>query len=122
MQTSEQDIPSIERIQPDLERLSEGSASGIQITVVAIACMLIVSLMIYSLNRPASELIAAAPPAAQTTGTAPSAAQPVAQTGGTIAGSENAFPKGYSAAQDRPAQQSVPLQTKPGAVDDDSKR
>ena len=80
------DIPSIERIQPDLERLSEGRASGIQITVVAFVCMLIVSMTVYGFGRPATEHIAAAPPGAQTTGAAPAPAQPVPQTGGTSAG------------------------------------
>lgn len=117
-------ISRTEPIQPDPQlRLSEGRASGIQITLVAIACVLIVSLMIYGLNRPATEDVAAsAPPAQQTTGAAPPAAEPAAQTGGNVAGGGNAAPKGETAAQDRPAQQPVPQQTKPGVVEDDSKR
>ena len=116
-------ISRTEPIQPDpqLQR-SEGRASGIQITLVAIACMLIVSLMIYGLNRPATENVtASAPPAQQTTGTAPPAAEPAPQTGGNVAGGENVAPKG-EAGPDQPAQQAVPQQTKPGVVEDDSRR
>jgi hypothetical protein len=123
MQTPEQDTRHTESIQPDPGlQLSEGRASGIQITMVAIACMLIVSLMIYGLNRPATEdITASAPPAAQTTGAAPPPGEPAAQTGGNTAGGENVAPKG-EAGPDQPAQQPVPQQTKPGVVEDDSKR
>jgi hypothetical protein len=78
--------------------------------------------MIYALNRPSTEdITAAAPPAAQTTGAAPPAGEPAAQTGGNTAGGENVAPKG-DAGPDQPAQQPVPQQTKPGVVEDDSKR
>jgi hypothetical protein len=108
MQTPRQDIQNTEHREPDPERqLSEGRASGIQITVVAIACMLLVSLMIYGLNRPATdELAATAPPGPQTTGAAPPGPEPAApHTGGNVAGGENAAPKGETATQGQPATQ-----------------
>jgi hypothetical protein len=122
MERPDERIRGIDPIQPDPQlQLSQGRATGIQITLVAIACMLIVSLMIYGLNRPGAEdITASAPPAAQTTGNGPGA-EPAAQTGGNTAGGENVAPKG-DAGPDQPAQQPVPQQTKPGVVEDDSKR
>lgn len=112
-------------LQPDPQlRLSRGRASGMQIAIVTIACMLILGFMIYGLGRPATDgsVIAASPPAQETTGAAP----PAPQTGGNVAGGENAAPKSEAAPQDasrdEPAQRPVPQQTKPGAVEDDSSR
>jgi hypothetical protein len=127
MERPDERIRDIEPIQPDPQlQLSQGRATGIQITLVAIACMLIVSLMVYGLSRPTTENIAApAPDAEQTTGSAPPAAAPAApQTGGNVAGGDNAAPKdeGTPSQQQQPAQQPVPQQQKPGAVEDDSAR
>jgi hypothetical protein len=65
-----------ERIGPEFQpdpplRMSEGHASGLQITIVALACTFILGLMIYGLNQPVSERIFASAPQAQTTGAAP---------------------------------------------------
>lgn len=106
-------------IQPDPQlQLSQGRASGLQIAVVALATMLLLGVMVYGLGRPATDgsVTASAPPAQETTG----AAAP--QTGGNVAGGENATPKDASAPQDQPPQQQAPQQTKPGAVEDDSTR
>ncbi len=118
-------IRDIEPIQPDPQlQLSQGRATGIQITLVAIACMLIVSLMIYGLSPTTENITAPAPETQQTTGSAPPAAGPAApQSGGNVAGGDNAAPKDERApSQQQPAQQPVPQQQKPGAVEDDSTR
>lgn len=95
-------------------RLTSGRASKLQITLAALACALILGMMIYGLNQPISEgsLTAAAPPASQTTGAAPSAAP---QTGGNVADEGKAAPKDEAAP---PEQQ----QQKPDATEDGSKR
>ena len=94
-------------------QLSEGRASGLQIALIAFACILVVGMMVYGLNQPTSDgNVTASAPAAQTTGTAP----PAPQTG------DNVAPKTEAGPQDQPAQQPMPQQTKPGAVEDDSKR
>ncbi len=85
---------------PQLQ-LSHGRASGLQITIVTLACMFILGLMIYGLNQPVRENLTAGSPAPQTTGAAPA---------------EPAAPRAD------PAQQPVPQQTKPGVTEDDSKR
>jgi hypothetical protein len=69
-----------ERIEPEFQpdpqlRLSEGRASGLQITIVALACTFILGLMIYGLNQPVTERIIASAPQAQTTGVAPTEPQ-----------------------------------------------
>jgi hypothetical protein len=106
---------------PDSEvplRLTSGHASGLQITLAALACALIIGMMIYGLNQPTSEgnLTGSAP---QTTGTG---APATPQAGGNVPGGENAAPKAETAPQDQPAQQPVPQQQKPGVTEDDSKR
>jgi len=119
-----------EPVQPDpaLQLSEDGRASGTQITLVAIGCMLIVALMIYGLGRPATtdgNLIASGPPAQeQTTGAAPPAEQPPAQSGGNVAGGDNPEPQkpAQPAAQEQSGQQPVPEKTKPGVVRDDSTR
>ena len=104
---------------PQLQ-LSHGRASGLQITLVALGCAFILGIMIYGLNRPVREDVIASSPGQQTTGAAP-AAEP-AQTGGNVAGGENAAPKVEAAPQNEPARQPAPQQTKPGVTEDDSKR
>jgi hypothetical protein len=126
MQRPDERIPPAE-IQPDPQlQLSEGRASGLQIAIVALACTFILGLMIYGLGRPATtdgNDTASAPPA-QTTGSAPPAEPAAPQSGGNVAGGDNAAPKGEAAQpqQDQPAQEQVPQQTKPGVVPDDSAR
>jgi hypothetical protein len=121
MERPDERIRGIDPIQPDPQlQLSQGRATGIQITLVAIACMLIVSLMIYGLSRPANENIAApTPKTEQTTGSASPAGPTAPQTGGNVAGGDNAAPKNEAVP---PQQQPVPQQQKPGAVEDDSAR
>ena len=74
---SEDHISRAEAFQPDPQlQLSEGRASGLQIALIAFACMLVVGMMIYGLNQPTSDgNVTASAPAAQTTGTAPPAPQ-----------------------------------------------
>jgi len=123
MDRPHQRFPGDEPIQPDPQlQLSQGGrATGIQITMVAIACMLIVALLIYGLNQPVSEgpLTASAPQGQETTGTAP---PQTPQTGGNVAGGENAAPTDQAAPQQQPAQEPTPQQQKPGVVEDDSTR
>ncbi len=88
---------------PQLQ-LSEGRASGLQIAVVAFACMLIIGITIYGLGRPAptdGDIMASAPPAQETTGAAPA---------------DTAAP------QQIPAKEPVPHLVKPGVVGSDSAR
>jgi hypothetical protein len=114
-------IPVTEKLQPDPQlQLSHGRASGLQITIIAIACIFILGLMIYGLGRPATDgsVIASSPPAQETTGAAPA----TPQAGGNVPAGENAAPKGDAPAKDAPAGQPAPQQTKPGVTEDDSKR
>lgn len=124
MQHPDERIPPQE-IQPDPQlQLSEGRANGLQIAVIAFACALILGLMIYGLNQPISDgSVTASAPSPQTTGAAPPTERPAPQSGGNVAGGENAAPKSEVAQpQDQPAQRPQPRQAKPGAAEDDSAR
>jgi hypothetical protein len=72
----------------DLQVDQQGRASWLQVTMVVAACALILGIMIYGLNQPVREgsMIAASPGGAETTGAAPRAEQ----SGGNVAGGENA--------------------------------
>jgi hypothetical protein len=113
-------------IQPDPQlQLSEGRASAWQIAVVALACVAVIGVTIYGLGRPATTdgSVTASAPSQETTGAAPPAEPAAPQTGGNVAGGDNIAPKGEAAQpQDQPAQEPVPQQTKPGAVESDSGR
>ncbi len=117
-----------EPVQADPQlQLSEGRASGLQIAVVAFACMLIVGITVYGLGRPSAtdgNIMASAPPAQETTGAAPPAEpapQPAPQTGASVPDGENVAPAGEMP-QPIPAEEPVPHQVKPGVVGSDSAR
>lgn len=124
-------IVETELVQADPQlQLSEGRASGLQIAVVAFACMLIVGITVYGLGRPGSDgdIMAAAPSAqettGETTGAAPAgepAAPPAPQTGASVPGGENVAPAGEMPEQ-IPAKEPVPHLLKPGVVGSDSAR
>lgn len=113
---------------PQLQ-LSEGRASGLQIALVACACILIIGVTIFGLGRPAptdGNIMAGTPPAQETTGAAPPAEPAAPQTGGSVAGGENRPPAGATPqdnpAQNIPAQEPAPHLVKPGVVGSDSAR
>lgn len=112
-----------EKLQPDPQlKLSSGRANWLQMTLVAAACAFILGIMIYGLNQPAREgsVVASTPGGAETTGAAPQPEQ--AQTGGNVAGGQNADkPAPATQQQNEPSQQPTPEQAKP-ATPDDSKR
>jgi hypothetical protein len=128
MQQQPEDIPPAERTQPDPQlELSHGRASGLQIGLIALACLAVVALTMYGLGRPATTDgdISASAPSAQTTGSAPPAEAPAPQNGGNVAGGENVAPKppaSDAASPQQPATEPVPQQVKPGVVPDDSTR
>jgi hypothetical protein len=123
MNENDRPTPSTEDFQPDPQlKLSSGRANWLQTTLVAAACAFILGLMIYGLNQPLREgnVVASSPGGAETTGAAPQSEQ--AQTGGNIAGGQNADqPAAATQQQSEPSQQPTPEQTKP-ATPDDSKR
>ena len=83
---------------PQLQ-LSEGRASGLQIAVVAFACMLVIGVTIFGLGRPNQtdgNIMAETPPAQETTGAATPAEPASPQTGGNVAGGDNAPPAGVT--------------------------
>ncbi len=113
---------------PQLQ-LSEGRASGLQIALVACACILVIGLTIFGLGRPAptdGDIMAGTPPAQETTGAAPASEPAPPQTGGNVAGGENRAPATATPqnnpAQDIPASEPVPHLVKPGVVGSDSAR
>ncbi|HWV52064.1 hypothetical protein [Pseudorhodoplanes sp.] len=112
--------PEFER-DPQLDAAHK-RASGIHIILAALGSVVILGLMIYGLNQPQPENIIASAPPAQTTGAATPAEAPAPQSGGNVAGGENAAPAKDAAPQNQPTQQPAPQQTKPGVVEDDSKR
>ena len=123
MQKSKDRISEIERSQPDPQlQLSHGHASKLQITLVALACVIILGMMIYGLSRPERDGSAAWSPSPQTSGSAPTSEPGAPQTGGNVAGGENAAPKSEAVSQDQPAKKPVPQLTKPGVTEDDSAR
>ncbi len=102
--------------------LSSGRATWLQGILVVAVCACILGIMIYGLNRPVNEgnLVASQPGGAETTGAAPTP-EP-AQTGGNVAGGENAgSPAAATRQQNEPSQQAAPEQIKP-AMPDDSQR
>ncbi len=115
--------PTPDELQPDPQlKLSTGRANWMRITMVAAACAVILGLMIYGLNQPTQDgsTAATSPSGQQTTGAAPQPEQP--QSGGNVAGGENAEPKQPASKQQTgPAQQPIPEQAKP-TTPDDSKR
>lgn len=110
-----------EDLQPDPQlKLSSGRANWLQMTLVAAACAFILGIMIYGLNQPVRDgnIVASGSGGAETTGAAPEQAQ----TGGNVAGGENADkPAPATQQQNEPSQQPTPEQPKP-ATPDDSKR
>jgi hypothetical protein len=120
-----EDIPETELIQADPQlQLSEGRASGLQIALVACACLLVIGVTIFGLGRPATtdgNIMASSPPAQETTGAANPAEPALPQTGGNVPGGENVAPPA-AAPQNIPANEPVPQQVKPGVVGDDSAR
>lgn len=122
--------PQTRLVQADPQlQLSEGRASGLQIALVACACILIIGVTIFGLGRPAptdGDIMAGTPPAQETTGAAPPAEPAAPQTGGSVAGGENRPPAGATPqdipAQDIPATEPVPHLVKPGVVGSDSAR
>ena len=115
------DRPTSQDLQPDPQlKLSQGRATWLQMTLVAAACAFILGIMIYGLNQPVREgsIIASSPGGAETTGAAPQ----TEQSGGNVAGGENAQTPAPAAQQpNEPSQQPTPEQTK-SATPDDSKR
>ena len=113
--------PETTQADPQLT-LSSGRATWLQGILVVAVCACILGIMIYGLNRPVNEgnLVASQPGGAETTGAAPPP-EP-AQTGGNVAGGENAVsPAAATRQQNEPSQQAVPEQIKP-AMPDDSQR
>ena len=115
---SERHLPERELSQPDSQlEMSAGKASGLQIALTALLCVVVVSIMVFALNRPGNDVTASSPPAQtagpQTTGAAPQDQPAAPQSGGNVAGGENTAPKAPPAAANEPAQQPVPEQAKP---------
>lgn len=113
-----------ERLQADPQlKLSSGRANWLHMTLVAAACAFILGIMIYGLNQPVREgsVVASGPGSStETTGAAPQPEQ--AQTGGNVAGGQNADkPAPATQPQSEPSQQPTPEQAKPAAPDDSTR-